>query len=192
MMGPQGMLWPRFSFHMFSASWGFQSCSLADYSCVSPHSYKIKMSHYWDFMSILKERVFAWTWDGPRSSPGFAVDVLGALGKPLAASSSPWNGNLGIDGLLPAERGEDQATHLPGWKEDSYGSLTEFGWWDRLLGRTSPNFRKHTTTKRRFPFWGEDGGQIAPLEKELGHPTLTHPRARNATVLGSRFSLLLV
>lgn len=30
---------------------------------------------------------------------------------------------------------------------------------------------------------GADGGQIAPLEKEIGHPTATPPGARNSMVL---------
>lgn len=79
---------------------------------------------------------------------------------------------MGIDGLFLPSR-EARATHLSGWRKDSCRNLTD--WRDLLLGPRHPNpslyhnsnFRKYTANKSHFPIWGEDGGQIASLEKEI-------------------------
>lgn len=137
-MGLQGVLWPRFGFHMFSASQGFHIRSLADYSYVYSFSYKIKMSHYWDFKNMLKEReyltMFGTTW----------VLVLALLWTCVGA----WRQvRLGLIFLICERRTLDrwlvscraweaQATHLSVWRTTvgpGQSSASETCCWDQTI-----------------------------------------------------------
>lgn len=174
MMGLQGVLRPRFVFHMFSASQGFHICSFADCSCVYSYSYEIKMSLYWDCKNILKERVL-WTLDDLSSSPGFAAHLLDSFGKHSLASffsSVKWElwNRWPVSCWVQGHSG-----HTPLRLEETSAATWEFSWWDRLLGKNNPNFSKYTQNKCniflfrvrmmvRLHFYGIEGnGAVIPL-----------------------------
>lgn len=118
-MVPQGILWPRFSFEMFSASWYFHICSVSDYSYVYSESYKIKIPHYKISVTIkgrqhLNNLCWSWLcfWFGEH------------LGKfPLSFIFYIYGIRTWKRSLVPSWPWRHLDTYLPNWRTGIYQEL---------------------------------------------------------------------